>query len=166
MEEKMVIKSKIEEKDLNKFLKIALFRRSPVLLPVLMVITFLAAYFSWSLSGIKSYLALVILWVGFFIIVMAILYRKIKRKNIDVAREEGYLDKYQVIELFDTYLNTYYEGISGSREFKYNSLYSVKTTKDFIIIFVTKKQASFVKIEDVLSAGYDLDKVVKKLKGE
>lgn len=142
------IHSTIEKEDLKKMLITAMFFRSPLFIPLILLVSFAFSYISWSYQKMTGVLSLVILWLGFLLVLLFVLVRK----AIGRSRHGGGMD---FVGKEQTYLfsdKSFQYRPGPGRKFNtiaYERLRHFSAVGDFLILYVDKNAALVLRKKDI-----------------
>ena len=155
------IKTRMEEKDVHKFIYIATFLRSKVVIPILLVMSGLGAFNLSFKNGQLNKIKFLISWLVFIALVVAVIIMKVKRVN-KKRMSTNEVDVFKSIETLDFYEN--FVKISstsfvGEASVNYDNFFQALESKDYFITYFDKNQTSLIRKKD-------MDKeTIEKLRG-
>lgn len=143
------IRSTIEKEDLKKMLITAMFFRSPLFLPIIILASFAFSYVSWNFQKMSGYLSLLILWLGFLFVLLFILVRK----ALGQMRhgELSFVGREQTYRFTNTHFS--YSPAKGKpfTDLTYDRIRHVSSFGDFVILYVDKNAALAMRKKDMSS---------------
>lgn len=157
------VNTTIEQEDVKKMMVTAMFFRGPLMLPLLLLVTFAFSYASWSYNKMTSLASLFILWVGFLLVLLFVLIRKALAKSrggggMDfVGKEQSYL--------FSEDSFAYRPG--PGRKFtkiSYEQLRYYSSVGDFLILYLGKSSALALRKKDL--SGDQLQEIITLLRNK
>lgn len=149
--EKFKIKTKMEKEDYRKFLYIATFCRSKVVIPMIVGIALVGSialnYSTWGLNIVG-----VILWtVILFVISMSVICFRVERRNKSriTTDNTGAFGSETVLLFYDDRIVIENKEMKSMGELRYDQIYSLLESKDYFLFYINANQATLIRKKDV-----------------
>lgn len=152
MENKLfTVETCMKKEDYHKFLYIATFKRSKIIIPFILglaaIMAALLAYNENQFSITKFF----ILWIVLVIVAAATVIFKVERKNKQRIKTDktGIFDSKETLYFCEDYLIIKSAVFEGESKIKYSQLYQVLESKDYFITYFNMNQASLIRKNDM-----------------
>jgi len=150
-EPKIIINTVMTKEDYRKFLYIATFRRSKLIIPMIALISLLGSLMINLGDGHFSLAKLLISWLVLLALAIAVVLIKVERKNAQRIKTDktGAFDSVNTLKFYDDRIIMENEVLKSTGELKYDQFYAVMESKDYFIFYFTVNQASLVRKKDI-----------------
>lgn len=145
------VETTMNKKDYHKFLYIATFLRSKIIIPFFM-----------TLSGIMSFLLtyketpfnitkFILFWILLLAIAISVVIFKVERKNNQRIKTDrtGFFGSKETLDFYEDYVKIKSTAIEGETKIKYGQFYQVLESKGYFITYFNVNQASLIRKEDM-----------------
>lgn len=142
------ITTKMEQKDYRKFLYIATFLRSKIIIPYLLLVSMAGAYLMREKG--ESSIFFIMKVIGLFILAVGTVCFTVERKNkqrVKTDRITFYLES--KLSFFEDRVCYENEEMKGYWELSYDKIYEILESKDYFMFYLTKNQASLIRKQDM-----------------
>ncbi|HEX3026033.1 MAG TPA: YcxB family protein [Clostridia bacterium] len=141
----------MEKEDYRAFMNLATFRKSPVIIPLLLLITAAIALIITVVCGAFSLLVFMICWLVELLTILISFYIKIenKIKKIEKTNSGATFGSRQTINFFDEYLVASNEGIEGSNKIKYEQFYQLMESKNYFLLYFNATMGALIRKKDI-----------------
>lgn len=141
----------MEKEDYHKFLYIATFLRSKIIIPFILLISALAAIFLAYSENQFNAINFIVSWfvlgaVAFFTIIF-----KVERKNKQRIKTDktGVFNSQETLDFYEDFLIIKSTVFEGESKIKYSQFYQVLESKDYFITYFNMNQASLIRKKDM-----------------
>ncbi|WP_313756833.1 YcxB family protein [Tissierella sp.] len=154
------VKTSMTKEDYHKFLYIATFRRSKIVIPFIVafaaLISALLAYGEGQFNAMEFF----IFWILLIFVSFATVIFKVERRNKQRIKTDntGVFNSQDTLDFYEDFLIVKNTAIEGQSKIRYNQLYQVLESKDYFINYFNMNQASLIRKKDMD------DEVIEKLK--
>lgn len=149
---RFLVKTKMTEKDYNKFLYTATFRRNKLVLLIIGLMSMLGAGFV-AYKETFNYLLFLISWPALFALSIGIIFFKVKRDNNKLAKKHnvGFYDNEISFKFYENHLLVENPQNKGNKQSKvsYDKFHQILESKDYYILYLTYNQASLIRKKDL-----------------
>ncbi|KAJ53014.1 amino acid permease [Clostridium tetanomorphum] len=153
MDEKMLftVKTTMEKEDYRKFLYVATFKKTPIIIPMIL---FMAAIGSAVIAfdkGSFNIVTFLVTWVIMTAFIFGIICFKVEDRNKKRIRTDkvGAFGTYQTVIFYENCIVTFNEKIEGKSKIRYDQLYRVLESKDYLIFYYNENMASLIRKKDI-----------------
>ena len=150
-EAKIIINTTMSKEDYRKFLYIATFKRSKVIIPLMILISLIGSLIiSYDNGQIKPF-TLIISWVLLYALSIIVIIFKVERKNKQRIQTDktGTFDSVNTLKFFDDKIIMENQSLKSSGQLNYNKFYALLESKDYFIFYFNVNQASLIRKADV-----------------
>lgn len=153
MDNKMLFKvtSKLEAKDFRKFLYLATFKRSPLIIPVIGLIGIIAASTITFVNGPFTVVKFLGLFLAMFLISYIATCLKVEYRSFVVKKDKNhpiFKDNHN-ISFFENYIMPAKNKGKNKTKIEYSKLFKVLKTDEYLVIYYNTSVASIVRKEDL-----------------
>lgn len=153
MENKLLFKvtSKLEAKDFRKFLYLATFKRSPLIIPVIGLIGLIAASTITFVNGPFTVVKFLGLFLSLFLIAYIATCLKVEYRSFVVKKDKNhpiFKDNHN-ISFFENYIMPAKNKGKNKTKIEYSKLFKVLKTDKYLVIYYNTSVASIVRKEDL-----------------
>ena len=148
---KFIINTTMTKEDYRKFLYIATFRRNKVIIPLLVLISFIASVLiSLDSEGI-NFLQLIISWILLFVLAIVVVIFKVESRNARRVRTDktGSFDSVNTLKFFEDKIVMENNALRSTGELKYDQFFALMESKEYFIFYLTVNQASLIRKKDI-----------------
>ena len=153
MDNKMLFKvtSKLEAKDFRKFLYLATFKRSPLIIPVIGLIGIIAASTITFVNGPFTVVKFLGLFLAMFLISYIATCLKVEYRSFVVKKDKNHpiVKDNHNISFFENYIMPAKNKGKNKTKIEYSKLFKVLKTDEYLVIYYNTSVASFIRKEDL-----------------
>lgn len=141
----------IEKEDYRRFLYIATFLRSKIIIPFFVLLSCIVASFLAYSEGQLNILRFIVLWIVLTALDILTLVYNVERKNKQRIKidKTGAFDAKETLDFYDDYLVIKSAVFGGKNKVKYDQIYQVLETKEYFITYLNINQASIMRKKDM-----------------
>lgn len=152
MDDKLfTVKTGMRKEDYHKFLYIATFLRSKVIIPFILGLSALVAvYLSYSENQVNI-IEFFICWILLAAVAVGVIIFKVERKNKQRIKTDktGVFDSEEILDFYEDFLIIKSTVFEGESKIKYSQFYQVLESKDYFINYFNMNQASLIRKKDM-----------------
>ncbi|MBO8159526.1 YcxB family protein [Thermosyntropha sp.] len=141
----------MEERDFHKFLYIATFRRSKIIIPFIFFISALMAFLL--VYGEKQFgmVKFFIYWIILVFIAILVVFFKVEIKNRQRIKTDktGVFNSQETLDFYEDFFVRESSAFEGEFKIKYDQLYQVLESKDYFINYFNVNQAFLIRKKDM-----------------
>lgn len=152
MEEPIItINTTMTKEDYRKFLYIATFKRSKVIIPLMLLMSLVGALIISIGNGQIKPLLLIISWVLLFLLSVFVIISKVERKNKQRIKTDktGIFDSVNTLKFYDDKMVMENKALHSIGQLSYKQFYALLESKDYFIFYLNENQASLIRKVDV-----------------
>lgn len=145
------VKTCMEKEDYRKFLYIATFLRSKVIIPFILLLSLimagLLAYNENQFSIGKFFM----FWILLAVIAVVVVVFKVESRNKQRIKTDktGVFDSQETLDFYEDFLIIKSTVFEGESKIKYSQFYQVLESKDYFITYFNINQASLIRKKDI-----------------
>lgn len=152
MEEPIItINTTMTKEDYRKFLYIATFKKNKVVIPLMILISFIGGLaISYKNGQIQPFM-LIISWVLLFLLSIFVIIYKVERRNKQRIKTDktGTFDSINILKFYDDKMVMENKALHSTAQLSYDQFFTLLESKDYFIFYFTVNQASLVRKVDV-----------------
>lgn len=150
-EPKIIINTSMSKEDYKKFLYIATFKRNKLIIPLLILISFIGSVIISFDNGSFSFIKLMISWILLFTLSIVVILFKVERKNAQRIKTDktGTFGSVNTLKFYDDKMVIENKSFKSTGELNYNQFFAVMESQDYFIFYLTVNQASLIRKKDV-----------------
>lgn len=153
MEEKILftVKTKMDKEEYRKFLYLATFKKSPIIIPMILLIAAIGAVIIAFENGSFNSIAFLIMWGLMTILAFVTICFKVEHKNKKRTKTDrvGTFGTYQTILFCEDYVIVVNDSIEGKSKIRYDQFYGVLESKEYLIFYYNANMASLIRKKDI-----------------
>lgn len=145
------VKTIMGKEDYRKFLYIATFLRSKIIIPFILFLSALMAIFlAYSENGFNI-TEFFIFWIVLTILAIFTVIFKVERKNRQRVKTDktGVFDSQEILDFYEDFLIVKSSVFEGEFKIKYSQIYQVLESKEYFISYFNMNQASLIRKKDM-----------------
>ncbi|WP_077368382.1 YcxB family protein [Anaerosalibacter sp. Marseille-P3206] len=145
------VKTSMGKEDYHKFLYIATFLRSKMIIPfILLIAALMAAFLAYS-DNQFSVTKFIALWILLAMVAILTIIFKIERRNKQRIKTDktGVFNSQETLDFYEDYLIIKSTVFEGESKIKYSQFYQVLESKDYFITYFNMNQASLIRKKDM-----------------
>lgn len=145
------VKTSMEKGDYRKFLYIATFLRSKIIIPFILIISAIAAGLLAYSGGYFNKMEFVIIWLVLAMVAFLTIIFKVERKNKQRIKTDktGVFNSEETLDFYEDFLIIKSTVFEGESKINYSQLYQVLESKDYFISYLNMNQASLIRKKDM-----------------
>ncbi|WP_291579621.1 YcxB family protein [Clostridium sp. UBA6640] len=152
MEDKLfTVKTGMRKEDYRKFLYIATFLRSKIIIPFIFGLSALmAVYLSYSENQLNI-MEFFISWILLAVVAAGVIILKVERKNKQRIKTDktGAFNSEEILDFYEEFLIIKSTVFEGEGKIKYIQFYQVLESKDYFINYFNVNQATLIRKKDM-----------------
>ncbi|RXI38781.1 hypothetical protein DP129_11220 [Clostridium tetani] len=153
MEEKILfkVKTKMDKEDYRKFLYLATFKKSPIIIPMILFIAAIGAGIIAFENGVFNIVAFLIAWVFMTVLAFGTICFKVEYKNKKRVKTDkiGTFNTYQTLSFYEDYVIVVNDSIEGKGKIRYDQFYGLLESKEYLIFYYDANMASLIRKKDI-----------------
>ncbi len=163
-EAKIVINTTMSKEDYRNFLYIATFKRSKIILPIMVVISLIGSITISLNNGHLDLMKLIISWILFFALSLIVILFKVERRNAQRIKTDktGAFDSINTLKFYDDRIVMENKALKSTGELKYSQFFALMESKDYFIFYLTANQASLIRKKDIVNPNAFKEFIVEK----
>lgn len=141
----------MRKEDYRKFLYIATFLRSKIIIPFIFIMSGLMSAFL-SYDGSKFNIGeFLIFWLVLALVAVGVVIFKVERKNKQRVKTDktGAFDSEETLDFYENFLIIKSTVFEGESKIRYDQFYQVLESKDYFITYFNVNQASLIRKKDM-----------------
>ncbi|NLP47207.1 MAG: YcxB family protein [Epulopiscium sp.] len=145
------VKTSMKKEDYHKFLYIATFLRSKIIIPLMLLISALVAVFlAYSESQFDT-IKFIVSWILLLVVAFFTIIFKIEMRNKQRIKTDktGVFNSEEILEFYEDFLIIKSTVFEGESKIKYSQFYQVLESKDYFITYFNMNQASLIRKKDM-----------------
>lgn len=145
------VKTSMGKEDYHKFLYIATFLRSKMIIPfILLIAALMAAFLAYS-DNQFSVTKFIALWILLAMVAILTIIFKVERRNKQRIKTDktGVFNSQETLDFYEDYLIIKSTVFEGESKIKYSQFYQVLESKDYFITYFNMNQASLIRKKDM-----------------
>ena len=148
---KIIINTTMSKEDYRKFLYIATFRRSKIIIPLLVLISLIGSIIVSFDGGNLNFIKLIISWIFLFALAITVILLKIEKRNAQRIKTDktGAFDSINTLKFYNDRVAMENKALKSTWELKYSQFYALMESKDYFIFYLTANQASLIRKKDI-----------------
>jgi len=148
---KFTINTTMSKEDYRRFLYIATFRRNKAVIPLLALISLIAGLMISLDGGTVSLTRIMINWLAFFALAIAVAVIKIEVKKAQRIKTDktGTFNSVNTLKFYEDRIVFENEALMSRGELNYSQFYALMESKDYFIFYFTLNQASLIRKGDI-----------------
>ncbi|WP_099190883.1 YcxB family protein [Tepidibacter mesophilus] len=145
------VKTSMEKEDYHKFLYIATFLRSKIIIPFILFLSALMAIFLAYSEHQFNIIKFFIFWMVLTIVAVFVIIFKVERKNKQRIKTDktGVFNSQETLDFYEDFLIIKSTVFEGESKIKYSQFYQVLESKDYFISYFNMNQASLIRKKDM-----------------
>ena len=145
------VKTSMKKEDYHKFLYIATFLRSKIIIPFILLISALMAAFLAYSENQFSTTEFIISWIVLIIVAILTIIFKVERKNNQRIKTDktGVFNSQEILDFYEDFLIIKSTVFEGESKIKYSQFYQVLESKNYFITYFNMNQASIIRKKDM-----------------
>ena len=145
------VKTIMEKEDYHKFLYVATFFRSKIIIPFILLISALMAAFLAYSENQFSTAEFIISWIVLAVVAILTIIFKVERKNKQRIKTDktGVFDSQEKLDFYEDFLIIKSTVFEGEFKIKYSQFYQVLESRDYFITYFNMNQASLIRKKDM-----------------
>lgn len=167
-EAQIIINTTMTKEDYRKFLYIATFKRSKVIIPLIILISLIGSVIiSYENGQIKPF-TLIISWVLLFAMSIIVIIFQVERKNKQRIHTDktGSFGSINTLKFFDDKIVMENESLKSTGQLNYNQFHGLLESKDYFIFYFSANHASLVRKVDVIDIKEFKTFIISKFEGK
>lgn len=163
-----IIETTMEPNDYRTFLFIATFLRNPFTIPMIAGIAGLGACLFELSNDSFAVVPVLSMWIFMFVIAIGVLCFKIERKNKQRIRTDktGTFGSKSILKFFEDRIVIETPSLQGTCTLRYEQFFQLLESKDYLIFYLNKNQASFIRKKDLTNPNDFLPFITKKFENK
>lgn len=153
MEEKILftVKTKMDKEDYRKFLYLATFKKSPIIIPIILLIAAIGAGIIAFENGNFNIIDFLIAWVFMTLLVFGTICFKVEHKNKKIIKTDkiGTFGTYETISFCEDYVIVINDSVEGKSKIRYEQFYGLLESKEYLIFYYNANMASLIRKKDI-----------------
>lgn len=140
----------MKKEDYHKFLYIATFLRSKIIIPFILIVSALmAAVLAYNKNQFNA-MKFFVFWIVLAVVATLTIIFKVERRNKQRIKTDktGVFDSEETLEFYQDFLIIKSTVFEGESKIKYSQFYQVLESKDYFITYFNINQASLIKKKD------------------
>lgn len=149
-EPRFQIKTTMTKADYRKFLYLATFFRSWLVLPLLMLLAFVGSVVIGAMQGFSCG-ATAVLWLVLVAFSAGVICFKVERKNAQRIKTDhtGSFDSENELDFYEDHITMENAALKSRSELGYAQFYLVMESREYFIFYLTMNQAALLRKRDV-----------------
>ena len=152
------VETTMNKKDYHKFLYIATFLRSKIIIPFMIAISGIMSFlltYNESPFNITKFISF---WIFLLAIAIFVVIFKVERRNKQRIKTDktGFFGSKETLDFYEDYIKIKSTAIEGETKIKYSQFYQVLESKGYFITYFNVNQAYLIRKEDL-----DVDTIEK-----
>ncbi|SHI19970.1 YcxB family protein [Sporanaerobacter acetigenes] len=145
------VKTSMGKEDYHKFLYIATFLRSKMIIPFILLIAALMAAFLAYGDNQFNVTKFIALWILLAMVAILTIIFKVERRNKQRIKTDktGVFNSQETLDFYEDYLIIKSTVFEGESKIKYSQFYQVLESKDYFITYFNMNQASLIRKKDM-----------------
>lgn len=145
------VKTVMEKEDYHRFLYIATFLRSKIIIPFILLISGLMAAFLAYSENQFSITKFIVLWIILIVVAILTIIFKVERRNKQRIKTDktGVFNSQETLDFYEDFLIIKSTVFEGESKIKYSQFYQVLESKDYFITYFNMNQASLIRKKDM-----------------
>ncbi|MBU5675315.1 YcxB family protein [Alkaliphilus sp. MSJ-5] len=145
------VKTSMGKEDYHKFLYIATFIRSKIIIPFTLLISALMSAFLVYNENQFNITKFFILWILLAVVAVLVVIFKVERKNKQRVKTDktGVFNSQETLDFYEDFLIIKSTAFEGEAKIKYSQFYQVLESKDYFITYFNMNQASLIRKKDM-----------------
>ena len=146
------VKTSMGKEDYHKFLYIATFLRSKMIIPFILLIAALMAAFLAYGDNQFNVTKFIALWILLAMVAILTIIFKVERRNKQRIKTDktGVFNSQETLDFYEDYLIIKSTVFEGESKIKYSQFYQVLESKDYFITYFNMNQASLIRKKDMV----------------
>lgn len=145
------VKTSMGKEDYHKFLYIATFLRSKIIIPFIFLISALMAAFLAYSENQFSVTKFIALWIVLAMVAILTIIFKVEMRNKQRIKTDktGVFNAEEVLDFYEDFLIIKSTVFEGESKINYSQFYQVLESKDYFITYFNVNQASLIRKKDI-----------------
>ncbi|WP_416198421.1 MAG: YcxB domain-containing protein [Sporanaerobacter sp.] len=145
------VKTSMGKEDYHKFLYIATFLRSKIIIPFIFLISALMAAFLAYSENQFSVTKFIALWIVLAMVAILTIIFKVEMRNKQRIKTDktGVFNAEEVLDFYEDFLIIKSTVFEGESKINYSQFYQVLESKDYFITYFNVNQASLIRKKDM-----------------